>query len=138
MEYYYYLNFYIYRYYKRKQDVPLISTLLVVALLLHLNVFTIIIIYQFITDFWNTPKLDPNYKIIVIVFLFFLVILNYFLLYHNKKYVKIFDKFKKNIEIYQRWNFFTKLYIVLSILLCLVILIIADLRNHNFELYFLK
>lgn len=138
MKWYFYLNFFIYRHYKKKRDAPIISTLLITSLLIYINVFTISTIYQFATDFWTVPELHQNYKSIIILFLFFLVILNYFLLYHNKKYVKIFDKFKKNNEIYQHWDMPTRLYIILSIILCLITLIIADLRNHNFELYFLK
>ncbi len=138
MEYYFYLNFYIYQYYKKKQEAPLVSTLLVISLLINLNIFTLIMIYNFIIDFWTIPKLHQNYIIIIITFLSFLVIINYFLLYYKKRYVGIFERFKKQNEIYKHWNLPVKIYIISSIILCLVTLIIADLRNHNFELYFLK
>ncbi|KFF25298.1 hypothetical protein [Chryseobacterium vrystaatense] len=138
MTYYFYLNFYIYQYYKKKQEAPLISTLLVISLLVNLNAFTIVMIYNFVTDFWTIPKLYGDYKVIIIAFLCFFVIINYFLLYHKKRYVKIFEKFRENNEIYKQWDLPVKIYIILSIALCLVTLVIADLRNHNFELYFLK
>lgn len=138
MKWYFYLNFFIYRHYEKKKDAPVITTLLVTSLLVNLNVFTIYTIYQFATDFWTIPKLHQDYKIIIIAFLSFLVIVNYFLLFYKKRYVEIFDEFKKNNKIYKHWDMSAKLYIILSIVVCLIILIIADLRNHNFELYFLK
>lgn len=138
MKYYFYLNFYIYQYYKKKQEAPLISTLLIISLLVNLNAFTIIMIYNFVTDFWTIPKLYSDYKVIIIAFLCFLVMINYFLIYHKKRYVKIFEKFRENNEVYKQWDLPVRIYIILSIALCLVTLVIADLRNHNFELYFLK
>ena len=52
--------------------------------------------------------------------------------------MSFFNEFEKNIDMYKHWNLSAKSYIFLSIGLCLITLIIADLRNHNFELYFLK
>lgn len=114
------------------------ATLVVVSLLLHLNIFTIYMVYLFVVDFWTIPKLNPNYKVIIIIFLSSLVIANYFLIYYKKKYLKIFEKFENNNEIFKHWDISAKLYIIMSIVICVIVLIIADLRNHNFELYFFK
>jgi Ca2+/H+ antiporter len=138
MKWYFYLNFFIYRHYKKNENSPVISALIAISLLLHLNIFTISTIYHFATNFWTTPQLHQNYIIIIIAFLCFLAVLNYVLIYHKKKYVKIFEEFKKDSDNYKHWDISSKLYIILSIALCLITLIIADLRNHNFELYFLK
>ncbi len=138
MKWYYYLNFVIYRYYNKKEKTPIFATLAVTSLLLNLNIFSIYMVYLFVTDFWTIPKLNSNYKAIIIIFLSFLVITNYFLIFYKKKYIKIFDNFKKNSEIFKHWDISAKLYIIMSIVICIIVLIIADLRNHNFELYFLK
>lgn len=138
MKWYIYLNFYIYSYYKKREQAPVISTLIITSLLLHLNIFSIYMIYMFVTDLWTIPKLHSNYIVIIVTFLLFLVIINYFLIYYKQKYMSFFNEFEKNIDMYKHWNLSAKSYIFLSIGLCLITLIIADLRNHNFELYFLK
>jgi hypothetical protein len=136
MKWYLYLNFFIYSYYNKKDDIPLFSALISIAILVSLNMFSVVTIYQLITDFWKVPKLHPDYKVIIISFLFFLVIINYFKLYYKKKYVIFFEEFKD--DKYKNWGRGAKLYVILSIILCLILLVIVDLRNHNFELYFLK
>jgi hypothetical protein len=141
MKWYFYLNYFIYRFYDNKwgkRDNSMLTALLTPCLLVHFNVFTVYTLYLFITDFWTIPQLPPNYKNIVITWLAFLAIVNYFILYHKKKYIKVFAEFKKNNDKYKRWNRSVRLYIIGSIIICLIVLIIADLRNHNFELYFLK
>lgn len=138
MKWYLYLNYRIYNYYNKRQDIPIFSSLLVISLLIFTNIFSIHTIYLFITDFWTVPKLNPEYKIIITVFMTFLLILHYFLLYHKDKYVNIFKEFEENTNKYNNWNLSIKFYIIGSFILCLIILVIADLRNHNFELYFLK
>lgn len=138
MDCYYYLNFFLHRYYKKKRESPVVSTLVIVTLFVFLNLFSIIMTYEFITDFWTVPKLHPNYKFNTIAFLFLFSVFNYFILYRKQKYVSIFNRFEKNKDKYKHWDIAVKIYIIFTITMCLLVLIIADLRNHNFELYFLK
>jgi MFS superfamily sulfate permease-like transporter len=141
MKWYYYLNYFIYRFYDKKwgnRDNPMFRALTIPTLLVYLNAFTIWMIYEFITDFWTIPKTYPHYKIVIVAIFIFLGIVNYLILYRKKKYVKVFDEFKKNNDNYKHWNLSVKLYIILSIALFLIALIIADMRNNNFEWYFLK
>lgn len=138
MKWYTYLNYRIYNYYDKRQDSPVISSLLTMTLLAFINVFSIHTIYSFITDFWAVQKLLPNYKIIITFSIIILILIHYFLFYHKRKHINIFKEFKENADKYRKWNFLIKLYIFGSIGVCLITLIIVDLRNHNFELYFLK
>ena len=138
MKWYFYLNYFIYRHYKKKEYIPVVTALLGTCLLVYLNIFTIWVIYKFITDFWTIPQPLSDYKIIIITGMAFICLINYLLLYNRKKYVKVFEEFKKNNDKYKNWDISARLYIILSISICLIVLIIADLRNHNFELYFLK
>lgn len=138
MKWYLYLNYYIYSYYRKKKDSPVISSLLITSLLVHVNLFSIHTIYLLLTDFWKVPKLHPMFKVFVILVLSVLVFTQYFLFYYNQKHLKYFREFEINRDKYKHWNFSVKLYIFGSIALCLTTLIIVDLRNHNFELYFLK
>ena len=138
MNWYFYLNYFIFRYFDKKwgkRDNPVLTALFTTSLLVHLNIFTILGGYWLVTDFWTTPGLHPHYKPIIIAWLAFLVLINYLLLYRKKKYVKVFDEFKKNNDKYKHWNLSVKLYIILSIALCLIVLIIADWRNRELGMF---
>jgi len=138
MKWYFYLNYFIYRFYDKKwgkRDNPVFTAFFAPIVLVNLNIFTIFVLNNFINDFWTKPKLHPHYKGIIIAFFVFLGIINYLLLYRKKKYVKIFDEFKKNNDKYKHWNLSVKLYIISSIALFLIVLIIADWRNHNLGVF---
>jgi hypothetical protein len=133
-----YFNFFLYRYYQKKQESPILSTSLIVALFAQLNGFSLLMIYELLTDFWTIPNLNPNYKLFVIAFVLFVALLNYYLLYFKERHIQIFNEFKNSDHRNKRRDLFVRIYIVLSVTICLLVLIIVDLRNHNFELYFLK
>src|SRR5690606_13472785 len=129
MKWYLYLNYRIYNYYNKRQDIPVFSSLLVMSLLIFINIFSIHTIYSLITDFWTIPKLNPEYKIIITVFMTFLLIFHYFLFYHKDKHINIFKEFEENTDKYNNWDLSVRLYIIGSFILCLIILVIIDLRN---------
>lgn len=139
MNWYFYLHYFIYRYYKRKKDnMSGMYSVLASITLLSVNVITAWIVYTLITNFWAIPKAREHYKFEVITGMSSLALFNYLILYRKKKYLYVFDEFAKNSDKYKKWDKSVKWYIVLSIVVFLIVLIIADLRNHNFELYFLK
>jgi hypothetical protein len=131
MEWYFYLNYVIYRYYKRKKDdIPVFRAFFVTVLLIAFNILTIENIYLFIKDFFVIPKLSEYYKIEGIVHLSFLGLINYLLLYRKKKYEDVFWEFQNNYDKYKKWDKSVKWYIILTIVISIVVLIIADIRNH--------
>ena len=134
MNWYFYLNYYIYCFYVRfKDQIPVFSAWIVVTLLLHFNIFTIVASYTLITDFWTVPELTNRSGIIAKMA--FLGLINYLLLYRKKKYIKVFDKFKKNEDYYKKWNKSSLLYIVLSIVFALIAVYISVWRNHKLGIY---
>lgn len=140
MKWYFYLNYYIYRFYcryKHKGELPVFRAFLTTMILIGLNLSTITTIYELLSDFWTIPK-DDNYKMKAILELSALAFFNYVILYRKKKYIEVFDEFRRNNERYKKWDKSVMWYIILTVAIMLVVLIIADLRNHNFELYFLK
>ncbi|WP_148038940.1 hypothetical protein [Proteiniphilum sp. X52] len=78
---------------------------------------------------WPLSYFDSKYNALLLMFL--LALLNYLLLYRKKKHVDIFHHFDRNRELYRKWDLSTTLYIVGTIVFMLVILIIADIRNHR-------
>jgi hypothetical protein len=138
MKWYFYLNYFIFRFYEKKWgklDNPVLTAFLATCLLVHLNIFTIVASYTLIVDFWTVPELSGPYRVNIIAQMAFLGIVNYLLLYRKKKYVKIFDEFKKNEDYYKKWNKSSLLYIILSVVFMLATLIIADWRNRNLGMF---
>jgi Ca2+/Na+ antiporter len=131
MEWYFYLNYVIYRFYKRKKDnTPVFRAFFVTILLIAFNLLTIRSIYFFIKDFSVIPQSSGHYKIEGIVFFSFLGLINYLLLYRKKKYEDVFWEFQNNYDKYKKWDKSVKWYIILSIVTTIVVSIIADIRNH--------
>jgi len=99
MTWYYYLNYRIYKFYQRKrEDMPALYSFLGSALLLYLNVFSILSIVSFFNSLILLNKL--NALILLIVFAAF----NYLVLYRRKHYMDVFDDFDKASDTYKSWN----------------------------------
>lgn len=127
MNWYYYLNYRIYKFYQRKkEDMPAFFSFWACTVLLTINISTILIIVNF---FKPLSYFDSKYNALPLMFL--LALLNYLLLYRKKKHVDIFHHFDRNRELYRKWDLSVTLYIVGTIVFMLVILIIADIRNHR-------
>ncbi|RNC63847.1 hypothetical protein D7D25_14115 [Proteiniphilum sp. X52] len=127
MNWFYYLNYRIYKFYQRRKDsTPAIASFFACITLLFLNIFIILAMIDFL---WPLSYFDSKYNALLLMFL--LALLNYLLLYRKKKHVDIFHHFDRNRELYRKWDLSTTLYIVGTIVFMLVILIIADIRNHR-------
>lgn len=133
---YYYLNYKIYSFYKKKKDsTPVAMAFFVSILLIYFNLFTVL----YLIDPDSFIEYTIYYSKIKSIGLgISLGIINYFILYRKKKYVDIFDNFDTYLEKYQHWDQSVKMYIIFSIVICLGTLVYADFRNHNYELYFLE
>ena len=136
MEWYFYLNYYIYRFYKKYGDqIPVFSAGGATTLLVCLNIFTVYAAYGLITDFWVVTEFGRHHKFKMVTFMAFFGLINYLLLYRNRKYVDIFDDFKTKKELYKKWDKLSLLYIVLSVALLLTVLIVADWRNRQLGMF---
>ncbi len=126
MNWYYYLNFRIYRFYKKRDNIPGFYSFLVTSSLMCLNVISIIAIIGFE---WGSLRRFMNKENALLLFLFAGGV-NYFLLYNGNRYRDVFDEFDLHSSRYKNWTLGVKLYLIISICLLLGVLVIADLRNH--------
>ncbi len=88
---FYYLNYFIYRFYERRDADPFIYSLNGSALLVLLNFMTG---YYGITYFVLHKEASLNFNAIFI--LLSLIGANYFLLYRGKKYEQVFKRIRDN------------------------------------------
>jgi len=78
MEWYFYLNYFIYRFYKRKKDnMPELFSFGGTITLFVFNLLTVWMIYDFVTNFWAIPEPIPHGKVWVMVGYAFLALINY-------------------------------------------------------------
>jgi putative copper export protein len=126
MTWYYYLNYRIYKYYQKKRDsTPAIFSFFGSALLLFMNIFSSIMIVDYFKPIFHLLS-----KFYIVVLMLILAAFNYLTLYRNKRFKEIFDGFDMNRQSYQKWDLSINIYFILTILLFLAVLIIADIRNH--------
>lgn len=129
MAWYYYLNYRIYSFYRRKREsIPAFFSFLATTTLAMINIQTVLGLYNFYHQFLNK---HTNYKWWVLGMICSLSLLNYLILYRNKYYEEVFDDFDKNGEKYKGWNLSVRLYIIFSVIALLIMLVFADLRNHG-------
>lgn len=127
MIWYYYLNYRIYKYYKRKKDnIPVFTAFLISIVLLYMNIFSILSIIDFLK-----PFLFLSNKLHVLTLMLILAILNYLVLYKGKYYTEVFNKFDNESEKYKIWNNSVVIYIIASIFLMLIVLGVADYRHDG-------
>jgi Ca2+/H+ antiporter len=127
MNWYHYLSYRIYCFYRRKRDsTPQLFSFLATVVLIGTNILSIKILLSFIF-----PLLKQTSKYYVLGLFAFLSLLNYLFLYRNKYYEEVFDDFDRHGEKYSHWNRSVSWYIVLSIAFMLGVLVLADLRNHG-------
>lgn len=128
MTWYFYLNYRIYSFYRRKKDsMPQLFSFLATVTLVGINILSIDTLISF---FFPLVK-NVVTKYHAIGLFAFLSVLNFLFLYRNKYYEEVFDDFDKQGENYKGWNLSVKLYIILSIVFLLCTLALADLRNHG-------
>ena len=123
MRAFYYLNYIIFDFYRRKKDnAPLSASFLIPVLLIYLNVFSII--------YWSSLLLKfslPFSKVNAMIFLVILSGGSYFFLYHKNRYKEIFKQFD-SIKTKAKYQKAVLYYIVISIIFFLMTLITADVR----------
>lgn len=126
MTWYYYLNYRIYSYYRKRDNMPVFFSFLATTTLVTLNIFSILCVVGFFYPLTNVIN-----KINMLVLYAVMAIFNYGVLYRNKYYEEVFYDFDKQGEKYKRWNLSVRLYIGISIAFLLATLAIIDLRNHG-------
>lgn len=127
MTWYYYLNYRIYRFYKRKRDsMPVFFSYAATTLLMFINIFILLAVVNFFIPFFQLGN-----KYYTIVLLALLAIFNYLVLYRGKYYQEVFSYFEKHKSRYESWEKSVPIYIISSILLLLIILAIADYRHDG-------
>lgn len=127
MNWYYYLNYRIYKFYQRKKDsTPVLASFFACIMLLGINISTMLI---FINFFKSLLYFESKYNALPLMLL--LALLNYLLLYRKKKHIDVFHHFDRNRELYRKWDLSVTLYIIGTVAFMLVVLIIADIRNHR-------
>lgn len=126
MMWYNYLAYFIYKFYRKRDNLPVFFSFLVTTMLVSVNIESFAGAVHLLYPYLNY---DSKYYALILIFI--IALGNYFVLYRNKRYEIIFDNFDKNSEEYDKWKFSVKLYIVLTITFLLFTLVIADLKNHG-------
>jgi len=122
---FYYLNYFIYRFYERRDPDPFIYSLNGSALLLVLNLMTF---YYGISYFVLNMQMSLNYYIIIVVLLI-LVGTNYILLYRKNKYENIFIDIKGNDNITKQVLCLS--YIILTCLSSLATILLIKFLKYD-------
>jgi len=107
----YLINFFIFKFYEKKDPDPYIYSFFGSSVLVSLNFISLFITIQKFMNF-TLPK---YYSILILVTIF---IINYFLLYQKQRYKVIFENFSMDEHIRLKLKFF-KIYFILTILVVL-------------------
>ena len=127
MTWYYYLNYRVYKFYQRKKEsIPVFTSFLLCSLFLHLNLLSVIGVIHFFRYLFFLGN-----KLYILLMMLSLAAFNYIVLYRNRKYKDVFHHFDRNRDLYRKWDLSVKIYIWGTIFLMFVVLIIADIRNHQ-------
>jgi hypothetical protein len=128
MNLYFYLNYKVYKYYLKKRDsTPVAYSFMVPVMLVYFNLFSIFTVTSF---FFKDIKAFATKLNVLLVFTL-LSIINYLLLYKNKRYEDVFNDFDILPIDYKVWNFRVKAYIISSVVIMLIILVVADQINQG-------
>ena len=125
MEFYYYLNYIIIDCYRRKKDsAPLSASFFLPILFISFNVMSIL--------FWSSVLFDFKISIAKessILFCAVIAIINYFILYHKRRYKSIFENMEKEKILYKKkYGVSAKIYIAFTILIFLSALFAVDIK----------
>jgi hypothetical protein len=113
----------------KKDSLPVFYAFLVTSTLLCLNVF---ILFGGVGLFIPLVRQLVNVKVVLTTYAL-ISFLNYLILYRALLYKEVFEEFEHEIVRYnmKNWDMSVKLYIIISISLFLLLLVIADLKNHG-------
>jgi hypothetical protein len=123
MNVFYFLNYVIYEWYKKRDNIPLFYAMAAANLLIYFNIFSII---YWLSIFLNFEP--PFTKVYAISFFIAQSILSYFLLYHNSRYKIIFAHFDEQGEKNRICKKYVFAYLILTIVFLLSTLVAADIR----------
>jgi len=124
MNAFYYLNYFIYRFYESRDADPFIYSLNGSSLLVLLNLMTV---YYGLTHFFL--KQEVRLGLLVVLVLLILVGVNYLILYKGKRYEKVFAEIKTiDNSTYQTFCF---VYILFSILSCLFAILLMKYQKYG-------
>lgn len=128
MSWWLYLNYKVYKFYKRKHGrVPVFSAFLATLMLACLNVYTLTCIGYFLNR--RVKQLFSARNAIILVAS--LALLNYLLFYAGNRYKEVFNDIDIELADYSIWNRSIRIYIITSIVLSFVVLVIADQINQR-------
>lgn len=119
----FYLNYFIYKFYEKRDPDPFIYSFFGSSLLVCLNLMSIFIILQDFVGF----QFSKYYSIFIFIFLFGF---NYFSLYKNSKHKEIFFTIGQEENLNRKFLFFLT-YSFFTI--ALILLIVVCIRIKNFD-----
>ena len=123
-----YLNYRIYRFYKRKNDsTPEIISFFAVLTLVGLNIETTWILMDF---FYPMLHYLSQRKVLLIFAI--VALIHYLILYRGKRYEEIYNEFDRDGHLYKKWDLSVSLYIVLSIVYMLIVIAVAIYRRQGY------
>ncbi len=108
MKAFYYLNYFIYRFYENRDPDPFIYSLNGSSLLIVLNFMTF---YYGISYFWMGVSLSLDYWVGIIAIA--IIFANYLILYKGEKYIEVFNEYR--IIDNHKQSIFCVVYIIVSI-----------------------
>ncbi|WP_123985218.1 hypothetical protein [Taibaiella soli] len=125
---YYYLNYKIYSFYRRKErnGIPAFYAFMVTVMLIYINIFSVWVMFAMQDEILKRNVAKGT----VLIFMAIIGLVNYLLLYRRGKYKEVFDQFDKTFEQYKKWDLSVKLYIIGSVLFWLIMLFLMDRQNH--------
>lgn len=123
MNAFYYLNYFIYSWYKKRDNSPLLFSFGTPVLLLYFNFFSFVYWLSILFNF----KAPFEYKYIFGL-LVLLIAFSYFALYRNNKFREVFSYYNNRQALYIKKRKFARIYIIATILFLLATLVHADIR----------
>lgn len=128
MEFYYYLNYIIFDFYKKRNDsAPLSASFFLPLLFISFNAMSILFWSSVLFDFKITITKKTSILLCVVI-----AIINYFLLYHKRRYKNIFENIEKEKRLYkEKYGVSAKIYIAFTILIFLSALFAVDLKSDG-------
>ena len=123
MKAFYFLNYVVYAWYEKRDNLPMMFAISVPVVLMGFNILSITYLLSIIFNFSL-----PFTKVNVMIMLIALTMFSYVVLYRKKRYIEIFGEYKKKQAHLRRHRRYARLYIIASILFLLVTLVIADIR----------
>lgn len=122
---YYYLAYKIYVFYRKRDNMPVFFSFLLLTTLVNINLITIAIFFQL-----TNPYFQNYNKLYALIPFACIGIINYLIIY--RRYVDIFNKFDLSIEHCKRYNLPVKIYFTITVALFIISLVLVDGKNQGY------